>query len=334
MRGEVAKARKRNLSATAISYLITLFVLLAVNFFIPRLMPGGPVEALVGGTGSYGNVSEETIRAAAHYYRLDLPLIDQFGHYLKNLAQGDLGVSIGLGRPVSGLIADALPWTLAVSIPAIVLGTVFSTLLGIHAGWKQRQRVDPAITAATLGVRSIPPFFLATLASFIFSVKLGWFPIAGEESAFSDLHGFSRLADLAYHLVLPVMAMAVPLGAFQYLLVRSSMVSETGADYLLAGKAKGLTERRLKYRYAARNAMLAPLTQIAGHIGFALTGAALIETVFAYPGMGRLMRGSIATRDYPLMQGCFLVLTLGVLTVNLVVDLLYPRVDPRTSVEE
>jgi peptide/nickel transport system permease protein len=165
----------------------------------------------------------------------------------------------------------------------------------------------------------------------VFTGKLGIFPSTGAEEPFGVYTGFSRVVDIGHHLALPALLLAFDFATYQYLVMRSSMVSELGSDYLLGGRAKGLRKRTLKYRYAGRNALLPVVTVIGLQLGAGVTGLIFVEAIFSYPGIGGFMFEGIGTRDYPVMQAAFLVLTITVVTTNLLVDLIYRRIDPRTA---
>jgi peptide/nickel transport system permease protein len=315
-----------------LSYAVTVLVLVTLNFFLPRAMPGGPLSTFQGMGGAALEVDASTRAAVAEHYGFDRPLLTQYGSYLAGLARGDLGTSLRYSEPVAEVVAERLPWTLLLMGAAIGLASAVSLLAGTHSGWRRGRGVDRGLLGLFMGIRNFPVYFLASLGVFVFGVKLGWVPISGSVSPFAGATGsLGHVLDVAHHLVLPAAVLAVPFAASQYLVMRAGMVGELGSAYLLLGRAKGLGPRRLKYAYAARNALL-PVVTVAGlQIGFAVTGAIFVETVFAYPGMGRLVQDAVAFRDYPTLQGCFLVLTLTVLTANFVVDAVYARLDPRTS---
>ncbi|MDQ3681185.1 MAG: ABC transporter permease [Actinomycetota bacterium] len=330
-RAEGKEARRRR--HLFISYVVTVFLLVTLNFFLPRALPGDPISALIE-PGGQSYVQDDVLRAELEaYYDLDRPLTAQYRSYLANLAQGELGTSIRHGQPVSKLVKERLPWTGLLVVSAMVLAMAFGWLAGIHSGWRRGQRVDRGLLALCSLVDGFPVFFVGSLALLVFAVKLRWFPLAGASTPFSGAMSLpARVADVAHHLVLPATVMAVQFAASEYRLLRGSMVAELGSDYLLLGRAKGLRDRRLKYRYAARNALLPVVSQSAVHFAFALTWAAvLVEAVFAYRGMGGLTAESVAFRDYPALQGCFLVLSLVVVSANFVADVLYRRLDPRTA---
>lgn len=314
-----------------VTYLVTGFALVTLNFLLPRLMPGDPIDALFS-SGSPNYVYDEQARAAlAAYYGLDQPLISQYGAYLKGLLTGDLGHSIVGNEPVAELIAGQLPWTLLLMGTATALSTVVGIIAGVHGGWRRGRPVDRHLLVVFILLQNVPAFLLASLAAFVFAVKLGWVPLSGAQTPFASLGPVASVADIAHHLLAPAIVLAIGLTGYQYLLTRASMVGELGADYLVLGRAKGLTERRLKYRYGARNALLPVVSQAALQLGTAVTGAVLVERVFAYPGIGNTLFEAIASLDYPVLQGCFLVFTVLVLSANLLADLLYRWLDPRTA---
>ena len=314
------------------AYAITVFLLISVNFFLPRAMPGDPIDALVD-SGSPTHVQDEALRAELEeYYGLDRPLVEQYGRYLGDLARGDLGVSIRYSAPVTDLMKERLPWTLLLLFTSISLAVAVGWVAGIHSGWRRGRPADRGLLALFLGLHSFPVFFLGSVALFVLSVRLGWFPLAGVRTPFlEDASLPSRVADIAHHLALPAAVLAANFVTSQYLNMRASMVGQLGADHLLVGRAKGLPERWIKYRYVARNALLPAVTLTAVHIGFAVTASILVETVFSYHGIGRLVFEAVEFRDYPTLQACFLVLSILVVTANFLADALYRRLDPRTA---
>ncbi len=320
----------RSLPGSVLSYAATLFLLVTLNFFLPRAMPGDPIDALLSRSSTTYIDDENTRAELADYYGLDQPLLAQYGRYLGGLVRGDLGTSIRTNAPVRDALRDRLPWSLLLVGSATAAATVVGMVAGVHAGWRRGKRVDRGLLGVFLGLREFPTFLLGSLALFVFAVKLDWFPLAGARTPFAELSPVGQVADVAHHLVLPATVLAVGLAAGHYLVMRAGVVGELGADYLLLGRAKGLAERRLKYRYAARNALLPVVSLSAIQLGFAITGDILVERVFAYPGLGRLLFESIGARDYPVIQGCFLVTTVIVVSVNALADLLYRLLDPRT----
>ncbi|MDP8969308.1 MAG: ABC transporter permease [Actinomycetota bacterium] len=314
-----------------LSYVATVFVLVSLNFAVPRLMPGDPIAALMA-QGSPNFVSDDATRAnLTRYYNLDDPLPAQYVHYLAGLVRGDLGHSIYSNRPVSQELRERLPWTLLLIVSSMLLSFGVGLPLGVHSAWKRGQRVDRGLLGFFLSVQNLPVYFVASVALLIFSVKLGLFPLSGASTPFAEYGLLRKTLDVAHHLALPSLLLALGFASYQYLVMRSAMVSELGADYLLGGRAKGLRERRLKYGYAGRNALLPVVTVVGMQFSLAVTSVIFVEQVFAYPGVGLYMFHAVFVRDYPAIQGSFLVMTIAVVTVNLLVDLLYRRLDPRTA---
>jgi len=314
-----------------LSYLGLLFVLVTLNFALPRFMPGDPIDALIAQSSTNFTFGEQSRVALKRYYGVDRPLPQQYQHYLSGLAHGDLGRSIATNTPVSHEIVRRLPWTLLLMGTSVVLATVIGVIGGVHAGWRRGRPLDRALLAVLLAVREFPAFLLASILLFLFAVKVHWLPLFGAETPFAHYGFAGQVVDIARHLLLPTLVLTVGLTAGTYLVMRAGMVNELGADYLVLGRAKGLRERRLKYRHAARNALLPVLSLTALQVGFLVTGDVLIERVFAYPGLGNLIFLSIDSRDYPTIQGAFLVVTFTVVTVNALADVLYRRLDPRAA---
>ena len=314
-----------------VSYVVTVFLLITFNFALPRLMPGDPIDALMT-FGSPNYVQNDQTRAALErYYDLDESLPQQYVHYLQGLVTGDLGVSIVSHVPVTEELGDRVGWSLLLIASATLVSVLISLPLGVHSGWKRGKALDRGLLGFFLTVQNLPIFILGALAFVVFAAKLRLFPLGGATTPFSPYTGFAEVLDIARHLVLPTMLLAFDFLTYQYLVMRSSMVSELGADYLLGGRAKGLREGRLKYRYAGRNALLPVVTVIGLQASVAVgAGLIIVERIFAYPGVGGYMFESLGTRDYPAIQGAFLVLTVSVVTTNLLVDLAYRRLDPRT----
>lgn len=312
-------------------YTATFLILIVLNFFLPRMLPGDPIDAMQD-PGATSFVENDALRQEMEaYYGLDKPLGEQFVSYLGHLARGDLGTSIGYNVPVSSVLWERLPWTLLLITAGFMLSAAVGILGGIHSAWRRGHASDRVLLATLIGVRNLPPFFVGSLLLLVFAVELSWFPLAGAQTPFAHMGPLDTAGDVLWHLTLPAITLATTLAGAQYLLMRNSMVAELGQDYLLLGRAKGLSERHLKYHYAARNALLPVITQMALQISLAITGTVFVETVFAYPGMGRLIFDAIGFRDYPVLAGCFLVLTLAVLIVNLILDFVYIRLDPRTE---
>jgi peptide/nickel transport system permease protein len=294
-------------------------------------MPGDPIDALMA-FGSPTYVQDNHTRAAlAAYYHLDESAPQQYLHYLGRLVRGDLGVSIDSNRPVRKELGDRLRWSFLLIVSATVISIMIALPAGVQSGWKRNKGVDRGLLAVFLAWQNMPIYLVGVGAFLFLATKVGIFPPGGATTAFSDYHGLSQAVDVGRHVALPSLLLGLDFATFPYWVMRSSMVSELGSDYLLGGRAKGLPDRRLKYRYAARNALLQVVTVVGLQFGLAITSLIFIERIFDYPGVGGFMINSIGQRDYPAIQGSFLVLTLTVVTVNLLVDLLYRRLDPRVT---
>lgn len=323
--------RRRPPWVPLVSYLATVFVLVTFNFALPRMMPGDPIDALMAFGSPNFITNDETRANLAEYYNLDESLPEQYVHYLGGLVQGDLGVSIVSNVSVKQELGDRVGWSFLLIGAAIVVSMIIGLPTGVHSGWKRGRRVDSGLLAFFVSAQNVPIFVVALVVLVVFSAQLGIFPLGGATTPFNEYDGFRKVLDLGHHLALPALLMGLEFATYEYLVMRSSMVSELGSDYLLSGRAKGLRERRLKYGYAGRNALLPVVTVIGLQFSLAVTVIVFVERIFSYPGVGAYMFEAVATRDYPAMQGAFLVLTITVVTTNFLVDLLYRRLDPRTA---
>lgn len=314
-----------------LSYGLTVLVLVTLNFAVPRLMPGDPIDSLMA-QGSPNFVADAEARAnLERYYQLDESMPAQYVHYLARLATGDLGHSISTNRPIWQELQERLPWTLLLITVSMALATVIGLPAGIHSAWKRGKGVDRSLLGFFLAVQNLPIYFVGAMVLLVFAAKLSLFPLGGASTPFADHGPLAATLDVVHHLALPALLMAMQFAAFQYLVMRSAMVSELGADYLLGGRAKGLRVRRLQYAYAGRNALLPVITVIGMQFSLAVTSVIFVEQIFSYPGVGGYLLEAVGTRDYPAMQGSFLLLTITVVTTNFLVDLLYRRLDPRTA---
>jgi len=311
-------------------YVLTVWAVLTLNFLLPRVMPGDPIAALQDPASTRYLADPDARARLAAYYGLDRPLIEQYRRYLIGVAAWDLGWSIRLNAPVAELIGTHLPWTLLLTVPSLLIASAISILAGTHAGWVRGSAADRGLLVAFTALHTLPVFFVGVLALLLFGVRLGWFPLAGSTTPFrSGVTAWWRVGDIVRHWALPAATLTTELLGARFLLMRNSMVATLGEDYMLVARAKGLPERAVKYRHGLRNAILPFVTALSAQLGFAVAGAIFIETLFAYPGMGRLMFEAVGARDYPVLEGVFLVIALSVLSINLLTDLAYGRLDPR-----
>jgi peptide/nickel transport system permease protein len=323
--------RRRRWVGAATSYLVMVYVLVTLNFLLPRIMPGDPIDGLLAQGGASVTFGDQTRVALRRYYHLDGSLLSQYGHYLDRLVHGDLGRSIVTNASVWHEMSYRIPWTLLLVFSSLLVATIVGTVAGIHAGWRRDRPADRALMVGLIAVWQFPAYLLGSMLLLLFAVKLGWLPLYGGQTPFATYTSpFGQVLDIGRHLLLPLLVLVSGLLAWNYLVMRSGMVSELGSDYLMLGRAKGLPERRLKYRYAARNAMLPVVNLTAVSVGTSVAANVVIERTFSYPGLGNLLFQSIGSRDYPVIQGVFLVLSLGIVTVNALADVLSGRLDPRT----
>ncbi|GAA1487075.1 ABC transporter permease [Brachybacterium fresconis] len=315
-------------------YLVALWAAVTLNFFIPRLLPGSPVDAVLAKLALRGPVDPGTRRSIEIMLGADddQPVIQEYVAYLGGLFSGDLGVSVTyFPTPVTDIIAQALPWTLMLVGMATVFTFILGMALGTIAGWKRGTWLDSLIPATTI-LQAVPYFWLALLFIYVLSVNLDIFPIAGgyDASLVKPAFDYPFLSNAVYYGFLPALTIVLSSLGGWLLGMRNMMVSTLSEDYILTAEAKGLSPRRVMIMYAARNAMLPSVSGFAISLGFVVSGSIVVETVFSYPGIGFTMLQAVNNNDYSLMQGLFLIITVAVLAANLVVDLLYGIIDPRT----
>jgi peptide/nickel transport system permease protein len=323
----------RVLSRRILFYALTALAAITVNFFIPRLMPGDPVGALLARLQS--QVTTSTIKSLQAQFGLNTKegLWGQYVHYLNDVLHGNLGISTGYyPATVTSVIKGALPWTLGLVGVATVISFVLGTLLGIVVAWRRGSWLDNALPAMTF-FQAAPYFFIAFLALDLFSTRLGWFP-SGQAYSLGTFPAWnlSYASDVLYHAALPALTIVVCSAAGWIVGMRNVMVTTMDEDYVLVAQAKGLPKRRV-VGYAARNAILPSISGFSLAIGFVVSGALLTEIVFSYPGLGWILLQAVNNRDYPLLQGIFLIITFAVLAANLIADFTYVLLDPRTRQE-
>lgn len=314
-------------------YAIAAWASLTLNFFLPRAMPGDPASAIFA--RFQGRMQPEQLQALRQAYGFtDAPLMQQYFTYLTHALRGDFGISISaFPAPVTTVVATGLVWTLLLGGVATILSFVLGSLLGAFGAWRRGGLVDSVMPPLLIFIGAFPYFFLAMLALYFFSFQLGWFPLRHAYSP--DIRPELSLAfigSVLYHLFLPAATvLLVSIGGW-VLGMRNTMISVLSEDYITMAEAKGLPQRQIMFRYAARNALLPNVTSFGMALGFVISGLLLTETVFSYPGVGYQLIRAVANLDYPLMQGLFLMITFSVLGANLIVDLLYVRLDPRVRV--
>ncbi|HOQ98664.1 MAG TPA: ABC transporter permease [Anaerolineae bacterium] len=313
-----------------VQFALTVWLVLTLNFLLPRLMPGNPLADLDNPLGAPVPLSQEARARIMAYYGLDQPLPIQYQNYLRGLARGDLGWSIYYKAPVGHVLVGRLRWTLGLVGVATVLYVGLGVVLGAVSAWQRGSALDQGLLLTTFATGAFPAFFLAMLLIVLFAVKLKWLPLGGAQSVALLLAPWpQRTVDIARHMVLPVLALLLTSLADVYYLTRNSLGQVLGEGYITVARAKGLRERTLLFRHALPNALLPVVTLASLRLGTIVMGAMLVEVTFAYPGIGQAIYEASIARDYPLLQGAFLVTMLSIMAANLLADGLYGLLDPR-----
>ncbi len=297
--------------------LLTIPVLIGVAtlvFSLIHLVPGDPVQAMLGESASPQDVAQLRTKLG-----LDRPLLQQYASFARGVVRGDLGTSLRTNQPVTGIILERMPATMELAASAMVVAILFSIPLGIIAAVGKGTYVDHVSTTVSLIGISMPTFWLGPLLAIVFSVWLGWFPVSGRGTV--------------ANLVLPAVTLGAPLAAILARMTRASVLEELRELYVMAARARGVSEARAVFAHAFRNSLIPIVTVIGLQFGSVLTGAVITETIFAWPGVGRLLVQSISARDYPAVQGCILLIAVTYVSMNLFIDMLYGFLDPRIRYE-
>jgi ABC-type dipeptide/oligopeptide/nickel transport system permease component len=300
----------RYLSLRVLYTLPVIWLVVSLVFLLIHLVPGDPILQMLG-----EGAPAADIEATRHAYGLDVPLGQQYVRYWKGVLHGDLGRSLRFNQNVSSLVVQRYPYTLELTLGALFVAILLSVPAGVRSAQRRNRWDDRLLSVVSLFGLSFPNFALGPILILVFSIKLGWLPVSGSGS-------------LA-HLVLPALTMGGALAAILTRMVRTSMLEELGHDYIRTARAKGLSERAVVYRHALRNAMIPVLTVLGLQFGALLAGAIVTETIFSWPGIGRLTIQAIGNRDYYLVQGCILAIGLTYVAVNFLTDLLYSVANPR-----
>jgi ABC-type dipeptide/oligopeptide/nickel transport system permease component len=295
-----------------------LWVVVSLVFLLIHLVPGDPIAQMLGEGATAADMD-----ALRHSYGLDAPLGQQYAHYWHGILHADLGQSLRLHDSVTHLVLERYPYTLALTIAALLIALVTAIPAGVLSALHRSRWQDRTLGVVSLVGLSFPNFALGPILILLFSIKLGWLPVstAGTGSFFS--------ADFLLHLVLPAVTLGLSLAAILTRMVRTAMLEELGQDYIRTARAKGLTENQVVYRHALRNALIPVLTVVGLQFGSLLAGAIVTETIFSWPGIGRLTLSAISNRDYALVQGCILAVGLTYVAVNLLTDVAYTIANPR-----
>ena len=300
----------RYFALRALYTLPVVWLVVSLVFLLIHLVPGDPILQMLG-----EGAPAADIQATRHLYGLDIPLRQQYFHYWSGVLHGNLGPSLRFNQSVTKLISQRYPYTLQLTLAALLVAILLSIPAGVRSARRRNRWDDRLLSIVSLFGLSFPNFALGPILILLFSIKLGWLPVSG--------------AGTFAHLILPAITMGGALAAILTRMVRTSMLEELGQDYIRTARAKGLPERTVVYRHALRNAMIPVITVLGLQFGALLAGAIVTETIFSWPGIGRLTIQAIGNRDYYLVQGCILTIGLTYVAVNLLTDLLYTVVNPR-----
>jgi peptide/nickel transport system permease protein len=309
----------KNLQKKTTRYLLAVFFIATLNFMIPRVMPGDPVTNLLGEDSMLSHKHLAELKAELG---LDQPLLSQYLKYWKDVLHLKFGFSYHYNAKVSQLIGARLKWTLLLVGPGIILGALLGTCLGAVSGWKNQTTLNKLATALMLLIYSTPPYFFALLVLYLFAFKLELFSLRG-------FYTTGSVGDIFKHLFLPVMVLTLFVTSRNYMMMQGSVLQEKEKLYALCAKAKGLMGNAILFRHIFKNASLPVVTLVALDFGFILSGALFVEIVFSMNGMGTLIYDAVMSRDYPVLQGIFLIMTIMVVTMNFLADLVYSVIDPR-----
>ncbi|MEZ4831219.1 MAG: ABC transporter permease [Caldilineaceae bacterium] len=310
-----------------LQYALVILVTVSLNFFLPRLMPGNPLVLIAGEEA--GLLPPEERARILQDAGLDQPLWRQYVTYLGDLVQADWGYSYRQKRPIGEILADRLPWTLLLTGSSLALSTVLGVVFGVFAAWRRGQAADLGVLSFFIFLQSLPSFWLGMIFIAIFAAQLGWFPTYGAQTAWMSLEGWAKARDILEHLALPVATLTLVSVPGTFIVTRYSMLEVLKEEYIRVARAKGLPTVTLMFRHAIRNALLPVVTVFMLNLGFVFSGATVVETVFSYPGLGRLLFEAVLNRDYPVLQAAFLLITISVIIGNILADLVYPVLDPR-----
>jgi peptide/nickel transport system permease protein len=308
-------------------YALVLLAALTLNFFLPRMMPGNPLRFLAG--EEVGLLTPLQIAEVRERYGLDRSLFEQYLTYLYSMITGQWGYSYQMGKPVIDTILERLPWTLLLVGSALAVASVFGIIVGAIAAWNRGRTADTAPLTLSILVDSLPTFWLGMLLIAIFSVELRWLPIYGARTAWGPTTGWPYVVDVLRHLVLPATTLILATLSGTFLVMRYAMLDVLNQDYIRTARSKGVSERSVLLKHAVRNALLPVSTIVFLNLGYLIGGATVIETVFSYPGIGTLLYQAVLNRDYPVLQGAFLMLTVSVILASVISDAIYPLLDPR-----
>lgn len=307
--------------------ILCIFIALCINFFLVHAAPGDPIRILVG----KDNPSPEMIETLTEKYGLDKPKYVQFAKYLGNLLRGDLGNSIYTNEPVLDMIISRIGPTALLSLTAALLALVIGTCIGIFCARRVGSKIDALMGSVSYLFDSTPSFWLGLVLILIFASTLRLLPTSNMVSMREEYTGFAYVLDVLKHLILPVTTLTLTLIPYYFRIARSSIIQIMGEDFITTLRAAGMEESKIFRKYVFRNAILPTVTVFGIQMAYLVTGSAIVEIVFSWPGMGSFVMTAISRRDYPLLIGIYLILSISVAVMMIVVDLLYSILDPRIS---
>ncbi|MGB3335680.1 MAG: ABC transporter permease [Devosia sp.] len=311
-------------------YLAAFLAAATINFFLPRMMPGDPIEIMFASAGS--ELSLENLNALKLTFGfIDAPMGEQYLRYLQSVFTGDLGRSIKyFPLPVTDLLGRALVWTVGLVGIATLVSFLLGTFLGVMAAWRRGTLFDSIVSLLAIFSSSVPGVVISLIMLFVFGYTLGWFPNGYAADPMLDpAFNWTYISSVIYHGTLPMLTLVIVLTGGFAVTMRNNMINLLGEDYIVMGRAKGLSDGDVMLWYAARNALLPTVSSLAIAIGTILSGSLIVEVVFNYPGLGNTLYQAILARDYPVIQGQLLIMTAAMLVSNFVVDLSYVLLDPR-----
>lgn len=315
------------------TYGAVLVIVICLNFLLPRLLPGGPLD-YIEGSDSGAIVTEAQRNAILEYYQLNESTTVQFLHYVKGVFTFDSGISFIYKAPVRDLLISYLPNTLLIVGIASVISTIIGIIAGLLAGWWNGRKMEQSLLYAVLTISAIPEFLIGLVLLLLLAVQVQWFPLSGAQTPFlRDATWWHMVIDRMYHATLPIITLVVVNIASVYLMMRNSAIEILREPFIEFAKVKGISRKRILLTHLGKAAILPVFTLIMIRLSTLFTGAVFVETVFSYPGIGRLLQEAIMARDYPLMHGLFFVFTIIVLLFNAIADVMYVRLDPRMKSE-
>lgn len=309
-----------------IQTILTIFLIIIINFFIINLAPGDPIRVMAG---EFAFSNPEYVKALRKRWGLDKPLTERFIIYLINLFKGDMGFSYRYMQPVTIIIGERIVPTLLLTFTSLIISFLLGVLLGVFSARKSGTVMDLSLSFTMIILYSMPVFWLGIILILIFAVNLRLFPIAGMYSARVTYKGIGLWLDILWHMTLPVTTLVLAQLPVYYKITKASILEQTREDYVKTFTAYGFHRETIFRRYILRNALLPPVTIFGLQLGFVLSGAALVEIIFGWPGMGRLLLDAAFYRDYPLLMGLYLVTAIGVAAANFLTDIVYMFLDPR-----